>query len=88
MACYICEGPAVEVPSGGHFFELVCTKCGSYGLPKLLVKEMRDRQQRFHVGRTREYLKMRVENKEPPWITPVDINNYQLFGGGTGDGGG
>ncbi len=88
MTCLICSGPAKEIPTGGHFFEMECQECGHYGIPKLLVKMMSDNGSCFDVGRVRQYLRMRVENKEEPWITPVDINNYQLLGGGTGDGGG
>ncbi|MNV41524.1 hypothetical protein D3C71_1331640 [compost metagenome] len=36
-------------------------------------------KQKIHIERTRAYLAMRIGNKQPPWITPVDINTHQLF---------
>ncbi|WP_025804644.1 hypothetical protein [Pseudomonas chlororaphis] len=79
MTCLICGAVAIELLSVSHFVEKDCQMCGYYGIPKLLVEEMSTRKQKFHVERTRAYLAMRAENKQHPWITPVDINIYQLF---------
>jgi hypothetical protein len=79
MACLICGGASIELLSAGHFVEKDCPACGYYGVPKLLVENMSILNQKFHVQRTRAYLAMRAENKQSPWITPVDINIYQLF---------
>jgi len=37
------------------------------------------KKQKLHKERTRAYLAMRAENKQSPWITPVDINIHQLL---------
>lgn len=79
MKCLICGSEAREQPSGGHFVEVDCPGCKYYGMPKLLVVDISTKKQKFHVERTRAYLEMRAENKQSPWITPVDINNHQLF---------
>jgi hypothetical protein len=79
MACLICGETDIELLSAGHFVERDCPGCGYYGVPELLVAEMQTRKQKFHIERTRAYLAMRLENKQSPWITPVDINTYQLL---------
>ncbi|APC18133.1 hypothetical protein BLL42_21275 [Pseudomonas frederiksbergensis] len=79
MACLICGATAIELLSAGHFVEMDCPECGYYGIPKELVDEISIREQKLHVERTRAYLAMRAENKQSPWITPVDINIHQLF---------
>ncbi len=79
MACIICGARDIEILSAGHFVERDCPECGHYGVPKQLVQEMLLRKQRFDIERTRTYLAMRAENKQPPWITPVDIANHQLL---------
>jgi len=79
MACLICEETDTELLSAAHFVERDCPGCGYYGVPKQLVEEMLIRKQKFHVERTRTYLTMRAENKQSPWITPVDINIYLLL---------
>ena len=79
MACIICGARDIQILSAGHFVERDCPECGHYGVPKQLVEEMLLRKLRFDIGRTRAYLGFRLVNNEPPWITPVDINIYQLF---------
>lgn len=79
MACIICGARDIKILSAGHFVERDCPECGYYGVPKQLVEDMAIRKQKFHVERTRAYLAMRAENKQPPWITPVDINIHQLL---------
>ncbi|VVQ29726.1 hypothetical protein PS943_01459 [Pseudomonas fluorescens] len=79
MACLICGATDIDILSSGHLAERDCPECGYYGVPKLLVDEMSMLKQKFHVERTRAYLALRAENKQPPWITPVDINIHQLF---------
>lgn len=79
MVCLICNSEDKPVGFGGTLVENVCSKCGRYGIQTALIDQMKDLGQRFHVGRTREYLAMRIENEENPWITPVDINNYNLL---------
>jgi hypothetical protein len=79
MACVICGARDIQLLSAGHFVERDCPECGHYGVPQRLIEEMLLRKQRFDIGRTRAYLALRRINNEPPWITPVDINIYQLF---------
>lgn len=79
MACLICGETDIELLSGEHFVERDCPGCGYYGVPRQLVEEMSMLKQKFHVERTRIYLAMRAENKQSPWITPVDINIHQLL---------
>jgi len=79
MACLICNSEDKPVGFGGTLLERVCSKCGRYGIQSALIVQMEKLGQRFHVRRTREYLVMRIESGENPWITPVDINNYSLL---------
>ena len=79
MACIICGARDIRTLSTGHFVERDCPECGHYGMPKQLVEEMLLQKLRFDIGIARAYLAMRRANNEPPWITPVDINIYQLF---------
>jgi hypothetical protein len=79
MECLICGAPAIQMVLVGQFVEVDCPRCGYYGVPKLLVDEMSLKKQKLHKERTRAYLAMRAENKQSPWITPVDINIHQLL---------
>jgi hypothetical protein len=79
MECLICGAPSIELLLVGHFVVVDCAGCGYYGVPKLLVDEMSVKKQKFHKVRTRAYLAIREENKQSPWITPVDINTHQLL---------
>ncbi|PNG45329.1 hypothetical protein A1354_00305 [Pseudomonas asplenii] len=79
MTCLICMSEDKSVGFGGTWVERVCSKCGRYGIQSALIEQMEKLGQRFHIGRTRDYLVMRIEHGENPWITPVDINNYCLL---------
>lgn len=79
MTCLICKSEDKAVGFGGTFVERICTKCGRYGMQGELIKQMKDQGQKFHVGRTRAYLVMRLESGENPWITPIDISQYSLL---------
>lgn len=87
MACLICGCAAKEIPPASTFIEIDCPECGFFGLPKELADKIKSGECRLHVRRTRDYLAMRNEQKQGPWITPVDINIYQLLRRhGIGDG--
>ncbi|MGR4042865.1 hypothetical protein [Pseudomonas danubii] len=79
MECLICGSPAIQLVLAGQLVEFDCIECGYYGIPKLVVDEMSLKKQKLHKERTRTYLAMRSENKQPPWITPVDINIHLLL---------
>ncbi|RON42966.1 hypothetical protein [Pseudomonas frederiksbergensis] len=81
MACLICGSMAIELQliSPSHFVEVDCPACGYYGIPKQMIEQMLKQKQKLHIASTRAYLAMRAENKQSPWITPVDISIHQLF---------
>lgn len=78
MRCLICDGEAAEAPSIAQFAQINCPKCGYYGLPVELANRVEKGNLRFHIDRTRAYLDMRAKSNQGPWITHVDIINYQL----------
>jgi hypothetical protein len=79
MTCLICNAEDKAIGFGGTFVERICTKCGRYGMQKALIDQMKRLNQKLHGGRTRDYLVMRIESGDNPWITPVDINTYNLL---------
>lgn len=79
MTCLICSSEDKPISFGGTFIERTCVECGRYGVQSELIKQMKSQMQRFHVARTRDYLAMRIESEEEPWITPIDINQYNLL---------
>ena len=79
MTCFICKSEDKAVGVGGTFEDRTCPNCGHYGIQSALMEQIKALNQKLHIGRTREYLVMRLGSGEKPWITPVDINNYNLL---------
>lgn len=79
MTCLICKSQDKSVGFGGTLLERICPKCGRYGIQSALIEQMKNLGQQFHVDRTRAYLVMRIESGDNPWITPIDINTYDLL---------
>jgi hypothetical protein len=64
MTSLICMSEDKSVGFGGKWGERVCSKCGRYGIQSALIEQMEKLGQRFHIGRTRDYLAMRIEHGE------------------------